>query len=808
MAGVNVTFPGNLAQVQTAADLRGIPSSFIADGDLYLVNGLQGLFEYDPGSIAADDGQDVIRPYDKTPLQAGRWIRNVDGLATGPQGETGPANSTYPTLSAMQAAGTTNRSYILAAPSGSDSSVVNGLFNYQLGNFTGRTDVVFLNSDPTGATGALVRLGAQSVGFLATGTAKNRPSDRKLAERKSVQDFGANVGSATGVPAMDQPAFSSALAYAASTGVYAPKIDSSYWAHPQDATFIPAGVYFPSQVIALTGNTQPFVSLHIYAVPGTVAVLGTDGQYAFTCNERMNNIYCHGINFAGGKGAFQHTYTGVNVNGSLVFQRCVFDSYTECAIGNNAIDAPYLEVTDCSFMAAAGSQAIGIAWGGYADGCLVRHNKFLRNYIHIKWGPFQSGSSHFENNDMLRWDSTTPFLANFWFVPNDTDPNGVNAGNGHIISGTKFGNENMQPGDIRILIAKEGAGANRQVRMPDLTWYPTNAYLQNITVKDSRVACAAAPTGPFCRSYIGQFRGVRWKNNRHDGGPHTVMVEYMGTRPNDYTNMNHHVELFACDGYPQGLPFRDGVVNGQALIGVQQDPDGLYGNAEMVALPAAGGDDASTLVLTSANRVSEFTNFSPNGTYAGATTTSVANVSGAVRAVEVTVPGNGAGLYFPLGANVSENRQVHIQINLARGTSDSAYAVRVYLENQAAGKVIALDRRLILTSTYNTYRVAVQIPQSSDKTAWQLKIESVEYAPNANRFRVAEVFVYHGRDYAPTGHIRTLGDGLFNGQHIVFGKGGKYHLFVDETDSANPILRFKTNGAPASAIDGKAVTLT
>jgi len=163
MAGVNVTFPGNLAQVQTAQDLRAIPSSFIADGDLYLVNGLQGLFEYDPGSLAADDGKDVIRPYDKTLLQAGRWIRNVDGLASGPQGETGPANSTYLTLSAMRAAGTTNRSYILSAPSGSDSGVVNGLFNYQLGNFTGRTDVVFLNSDPTGATGALVRLGAQGI---------------------------------------------------------------------------------------------------------------------------------------------------------------------------------------------------------------------------------------------------------------------------------------------------------------------------------------------------------------------------------------------------------------------------------------------------------------------------------------------------------------------------------------------------------------------------------------------------------------------------------------------------------------------
>ena len=87
MSAVNIEFPGNLAQVQTAADLRSIPTSLIPLGALYLVNGLQGLFEYDPGSTVADDGTDTIRPNDKTPGQAGRWSRNANGLAAGPQGE-------------------------------------------------------------------------------------------------------------------------------------------------------------------------------------------------------------------------------------------------------------------------------------------------------------------------------------------------------------------------------------------------------------------------------------------------------------------------------------------------------------------------------------------------------------------------------------------------------------------------------------------------------------------------------------------------------------------------------------------------
>lgn len=159
MAGVNVTFPGNLAQVQTAQDLRSIPSSLIASGDLYLVNGLQGLFEYDTGSVSVDDGTDVIRPYDKTPLQAGRWIRNVDGLASGPQGDPGPANSTYTNLALLKAAPSTNRSYTLIANGGRTE------YAYVTGDFAGRADdvnVVKLDAVPL-STGALVRQSVASI---------------------------------------------------------------------------------------------------------------------------------------------------------------------------------------------------------------------------------------------------------------------------------------------------------------------------------------------------------------------------------------------------------------------------------------------------------------------------------------------------------------------------------------------------------------------------------------------------------------------------------------------------------------------
>lgn len=79
MAVVEVEFPGNISQVDTAADLRALPSPFIKDDAAYLVTDL-GLFTYDAASVSVDDGQTTIKPNDLTPLQAGRWIASGVGL--------------------------------------------------------------------------------------------------------------------------------------------------------------------------------------------------------------------------------------------------------------------------------------------------------------------------------------------------------------------------------------------------------------------------------------------------------------------------------------------------------------------------------------------------------------------------------------------------------------------------------------------------------------------------------------------------------------------------------------------------------
>lgn len=101
-------------------------------------------------------------------------------------GPTGPANSTYITLTALKAAPSTNASYILATASGPIN------YAYVTGNFTGKADdvnVVALNGTPL-ATGALVRQSSASIQTSAGRSLQRRIDDiAGLADKLEINDF-------------------------------------------------------------------------------------------------------------------------------------------------------------------------------------------------------------------------------------------------------------------------------------------------------------------------------------------------------------------------------------------------------------------------------------------------------------------------------------------------------------------------------------------------------------------------------------------------------------------------------------------
>lgn len=582
-----------------------------------------------------------------------------------------------------------------------------------------------------------------------------------------------------------------AIATATQTGRYAAGIGASYWAHPQEGVFLPPGIYDAGD-IPLTGNRSPFPALTLWAAPGTVVIRIPDDRYLFHSDERLSRVYLSGLTFVGGKGTFQHRFDGTNVAGRFVFENCVFDNYTECAIGNNAGDEPYLEVRGCTFMAAEGSGAIGISWGGYADGCIIEGNAFLRNRYHLKIGPNPSGSIHILRNDFLRWDRAGPFDAAIWMVP-ETIPNrfGATAGWGTIIAGNKFGNENMQPGDLRLLIAREGPGATRQTRAHLERFDPgggDGAFLSGVTLRDNRVSAISAVASPVIRSWIAEVRNLAYLNNRHDGGLHSYLCEFMGPRPGDYANANWTVRLDNAGSVLGSSPFVKGMSN--RPIGPQWDAAATEGIAEETILPGAGGDDTSFVPLARADRPEAF-----HPSASGVAIVQVADHASHPRAVEVTTTGPGTGLAGPL-TNAVGGRQGWIALDLRRADRNSAEAVEVRIFNHATG---ALARRIrhVLPPEWRRVRVPFTLPASDRPDAWQYLVVAAD-DPAGRRLRAARLYVHHGREPQADGHLRTLGDGKWDGGHLVM---GDTHIWED-----GGALYVKVNGSPTAPNDGRRLT--
>lgn len=312
MGKVNITFPGNLGQVDSVADLRSVPSYLLPDGLIYVVKLAGRSFTFDTSATGADDGLDIVKPNDLTAAQAGRWLYAIDGIAPGPQGKTGTSNNTYHSYAALQASDPT-RAYAY---------------------LSGDTDVPphpdGPYSNPTQTIGGWVPQGADGVSFSAGNpNAIIRTAQDKLRETVSLRDYGA-VGNGT---TSDVDAFTRALA-AGKRVVGAPGdvylLDSSVIV-PASREIIGNGATLkiaPGAIgIRLPNNDCLISGWTINGNGGLYAVLNTGKGTSFRDNVCQGNIghffFCsdalHSLatgNFIDGRTA------GTEITTALAFERC------------------------------------------------------------------------------------------------------------------------------------------------------------------------------------------------------------------------------------------------------------------------------------------------------------------------------------------------------------------------------------------------------------------------------------------------------------------------------------------------------
>ena len=562
--------------------------------------------------------------------------------------------------------------------------------------------------------------------------------------------------------------------------------NGQHWDIPVPRLFFPPGHY----VYKGHGLYQSAGSISISADPRTATIEIRSDVYFLTAGGHITHTHVHGLTFKGGKGAVRYTNTQQNVTCFHVFLDCEFLFYTECAIGNNSSDHPYLKVQRCRFYGSPKGETIGIAWGGYVDALCIENSSFLLNKYHLKIGPRLSGSISILQNDFLTFQSGIR-SADIWIVPNQSDRFGVNAGSGFFISNNKFGNENSVASDIRLVIAREGEaiGGDRLTRHHESTWIPSGAYLSGLQLSNNRIDGIAGMTAPFIRCYINDFWRLSFDRNIISGGAYTYLCEFMGESQPDEEGYATRTWDVTANAHSAGVQsFSYGISN--RVLGLYRDLYGSEQGSTGSLLAPACGDDVGYVSLAAVSDAEGF------GVQEATKVPVVDALGGPARAAEITIRGAASLIFCQLGSVIAD-RITWVEVDLTKGQELSAPSVVVQVRN-ATSHAIALREKIALNPFWQTARIPFLMPVSSRPDQWQLQV----FADGANsekvlRFCIGRLKVYHARQAMTAGHLRTIGSGTWDGEHIVL---GRHHLWVDAAGH----LRIR-NGSPTSDRDGDVV---
>lgn len=432
------------------------------------------------------------------------------------------------------------------------------------------------------------------------------------------------------------------------------------WTASGGRIYFPAGIYVYNGT-GLSGYADPSVTGE--GRGSTWIILGSTSRL-INGNEAWNSLNATGLTFSGGVGVIRNQYTGSNVAGHHVVERCTFLDYTGTAIASNATDIPYWKIHNNQFRAvAAYTDSKGVALAGAIDQSSIEGNSFLRNRVHVHLQ--YSANARIVGNDFIRWTGTAPSpRVDVWIQPGV-----VNATAGCEITGNKFGAENTVAGDRRILFADATTGTGIHDRFPVLTADSTNE-VSGVNVHDNIVANLGAAPLPFVYSTTPFLAGSHFSGQIVGAEP-TYIVQFR-TGPGDSTRLSTNTfgPFQHTAGYTsvESTSTTIALTNAVGDMGTLDDPVAIF--SDSLALPTPGGQD-----------IAHFVRFSPsvaswlNGS--GITSAPTTDVLGGTDATEVTYTSfvTSSSYYIELTSGIIPGRPLWLELDIGAGSTDSVSEV-------------------------------------------------------------------------------------------------------------------------------------
>ena len=263
---------------------------------------------------------------------------------------------------------------------------------------------------------------------------------------------------------------------------------------------------------------------------GTVISVESSSGYVIDSNQLWGRTDVQGIRFIGGKGAIRNRFTGGNVAGQHRVSDCQFIDYTECAVSHNASDMPYWRIGGNEFRAKTDTGTIGVALSGLTDHSHITDNRFLNEQYSIK---LRAGFANLliSGNDFIHFTGGgSQKRANLWLVPRGTDWQGnVDAGSGTVITANKFGGENQQTSDVRILIAGEGTGTTNGTMLPSLA--KVGGYVNGVVFEHNNIGGMAEGVPFVVESWTPNVVSSIFGHNQFSGSFPAEFLHFSGDAP-------------------------------------------------------------------------------------------------------------------------------------------------------------------------------------------------------------------------------------------------------------------------------------
>lgn len=466
---------------------------------------------------------------------------------------------------------------------------------------------------------------------------------------------------------------------------------------------------------------------------GAATIHVNSGHYFIDANRNWTQLFIAGLTFDGGDGAIRNRYTSTNVTYIHRVLDCRFLNYAKAAISHDSSDMPLWKIERCDFNATNRTTSIGIALDGLTDLCSIVDCEFQDNRIHIKLGA-GGNNAKIQNCDFVQYNAMTASnpRAMIWVVPQTS---ATNAGAGLDISDNKFGNENIDAADFRILYADEGSGTNFGDRLPDTT-VDSTGFVVHHTIRHNLLNNDSGFQNPFIYACMSpdKVRSLTIDGLNVAGGRPDYLLKFrtITTTPNPEGATNTVGNVKRADS--NFTIFEPS--NQIGALQVLTDPLGVLFTLNQ-PMPERGGNRTASYINLLAQRINSFT-------LTTATKSSITDSIGGTDAAEVTFPGSIYG-YVPTSVMVADT-PIWIEFELMVGSSSALDALTVWMGLDSSSPGGASDyfrRNFAPPATWRTYRYLSWAPTASNSTLIKFQPAS---GSSGTKVKIGRVRMYHASE--------------------------------------------------------------